>query len=250
MLKIDIIFYDCSGILHVGSTSLLQSARSRATQLASALSWRQFLLVLFCLGLIGAMWPKSHSGRYFWESGPPEKIAPLAMVGGNPYLRALMRTISASEAYDPSPYTLLYGGKHVQDLSEHPDRCIPIRFGLNRKKCSTAAGRYQFLTTTWQEKAAFYHPNPSGWLFWQRYSFVPEYQDQVVYAWLNDPYAWKMDIPKRLENGELEVVLERLSGTWTSLGYGIEDNKITPYLAQIYEQMLAEELNAASSSKQ
>lgn len=31
------------------------------------------------------------------------------MTGGNPYIRALMRTIFASEAQDSHPYTLLYG---------------------------------------------------------------------------------------------------------------------------------------------
>ncbi|NJM95225.1 MAG: glycoside hydrolase family protein, partial [Acaryochloridaceae cyanobacterium CSU_5_19] len=113
-----------------------------------------------------------------WPTAMPGKIAPLAMSGGNPYLRALMRTISASEANDSSPYTLLYGGSHIQDLGQHPDRCVPIGWGPNQGRCTTAAGRYQFITTTWLEKAEQYHPSSSGEWIWQGYSFAPEYQDQ------------------------------------------------------------------------
>jgi muramidase (phage lysozyme) len=178
-----------------------------------------------------------------------EQIAPLAMSGGNPYIRALMRTISASEANDPSPYTILYGGKHLQDLSHHPDRCIPIAVGPNRGDCTTAAGRYQFITTTWLEKAQFYHSQASGWWIWRTYSFEPKYQDQVVYSWLTDSQAWGADISTLLKEGQLNQVLQLLSSTWTSLGYGIEDNAVTPYLSEIYQQMLAEELAKAHGSQ-
>ncbi|WP_448525589.1 glycoside hydrolase family 24 protein [Parathermosynechococcus lividus] len=181
------------------------------------------------------------SPALLWYRWYPGQIAPLVMEGGDPYIRALMRTISASEANDPSPYTLLYGGDHVHDLSRHPDRCIPIRRGPNQHLCTTAAGRYQFLSSTWAEKAAHYHPNPPGW-FWSQYSFAPEYQDQVVYRWLTDANAWNADIPQLLREGKVQAVFDLLSGTWTSLGYGIESNLMTPHLEDIYTKLLAEEL--------
>lgn len=184
--------------------------------------------------------------RFSLPTAEPGTIAPLAMSGGDPYLRALMRTISASEANDASPYTLLYGGSHIQNLTEHPDRCIAIGWGPNRGLCTTAAGRYQFITTTWLETAEKYHPAPNGEWFWRRYSFAPEFQDRVVYAWLDDVDYWGDDIPQLLEEGQLQTVLQRLSGTWTSLGYGIEDNRMTPQLMHIYERMLAEELALAN----
>lgn len=169
----------------------------------------------------------------------------LHMQGGDPYVRALMRTISASEANDPQPYSILYGGRHVSNLSRHPQQCMTIVSGPNRGNCSTAAGRYQMLNTTWEEKANRYHPQPSRFIFWESYSFEPKFQDAVVYAWLSDSQAWGTDIPELLQQGKLERVFRRLSGTWTSLGYGIEDNSTTRRLPAVYQKVLREELRAA-----
>jgi muramidase (phage lysozyme) len=156
-----------------------------------------------------------------------------------------MRTISASEANDPQPYTILYGGQHISNLSRHPEQCITIVSGPNLGNCSTAAGRYQLLNTTWKEKAQRYHPQPTQFMFWESYSFKPEFQDAVVHAWLSDSQAWGTDISKLLRQGKLEQVQRLLSGTWTSLGYGIEDNSVTERLPTVYQKMLREELQAA-----
>ncbi|HBB33601.1 MAG TPA: glycoside hydrolase [Cyanobacteria bacterium UBA8803] len=185
-----------------------------------------------------------------WNPTNPRGIygtPPLVMRGGDPYIRALMRTISASEANVSRPYSVLYGGTHVWDLSRHPNRCVPIVAGPNIGNCTTAAGRYQFINTTWYDKARRYHPQPWGFWIWQGYSFEPQYQDAVVYAWLSDKQAWDMDISAQLRQGRLNRVLRRLSGTWTSLGYGIENNAMTGYLPGIYQRMLREELPQAES---
>lgn len=186
----------------------------------------------------------SNNGKRFFPTASPNiyKTQPLVMKGGDPYIRALMRTITASEANVRQPYNVLYGGQTVSNLSRHPERCIPIVAGPNVGQCTTAAGRYQFLDLTWQEKAQRYHPHPSGILWWKSYSFEPEYQDAVVYAWLSDPQAWGVDISKRLQRGEVKEVLHLLSGTWTSLGYGIETNSMSSYLPQIYQRVLREEM--------
>lgn len=171
--------------------------------------------------------------------------APLVMTGGDPYIRALMRTISASESSDAQPYSLLYGGTHFEDFSEHPNVCVPIVAGPNLGDCTTAAGRYQFITTTWEEQAQNYHPEPSGLWLWERYSFAPEFQDRVVYAWLSDSAAWGVDLATLLRQGQVAEVLAILSPTWTSLGYGIEPNAMTDQLPYIYEEVLADELQSA-----
>ncbi len=177
-----------------------------------------------------------------WDTYTP---APLVMQGGDPYIRALMRTISASESNSPQPYSVLYGGSHFKDFSQHPDTCIPITVGPNTGDCTTAAGRYQFITTTWIEQAQKYHPKPDGLWLWQSYSFAPEYQDEVVYSWLNDPTAWGVSLSELLRQGQVNEVLQILSPTWTSLGYGIESNSMSGALPQIYEEMLREELQTA-----
>lgn len=169
------------------------------------------------------------------------KPAPLVKQGGDPYLRALMRTISVAESHSTRPYSLLYSGDHFSDLTRHPDQCIPIVAGPNIGNCTTAAGRYQFITTTWEEKAAQYHPKSGHW-FVNHLSFAPEFQDEVVYRWLGDPAAWGSDLSQLLRDGELASVLEILSPTWTSLGYGIEPNSMTALLPRVYEELLAEEL--------
>jgi muramidase (phage lysozyme) len=80
-------------------------------------------------------------------------------------------------------------------------------------------------------------------MFWTNYSFEAEYQDVVVYRWLHDSKAWGVDIPKLLQQQNLNDVLRKLSPTWTSLGYGIENNSVSSSLPNIYQQVLKEELN-------
>lgn len=224
--------------------SKVDSAHSQVTCRSSkkpgALDWLVLVSGIAAISVIltgGAWWGRSPTDPS-WDYTP----APLVMRGGDPYIRALMRTISASESNNTRPYSLLYGGDHIQDLSQHPDRCIPIEAGPNVGDCTTAAGRYQFITTTWEEKAKLYHPRPQGFFLWKEHSFEAQFQDEVVYAWLNDPAAWGVDLAQLLQAGAVEEVFYILSPTWTSLGYGIESNSMTSELPLIYEQMLQEEL--------
>jgi muramidase (phage lysozyme) len=174
------------------------------------------------------------------------KQPPLVMKQGDPYIRALMRTISASEASGNRPYSLLYGGQQVNDLSRHPEICVTIVTGPNTGNCSTAAGRYQIINITWYRLAPLYHPKPMQMMFWTGYSFEAEDQDIVVYRWLTDSKVWGIDISQQLRQGKLIDVLRRLSPTWTSLGYGIETNSVSSSLPKVYQKMLQEELTAAN----
>ncbi len=224
-----------------------RSLRKEQLRRRKRLFWS--VLLLFGLTFIGV---RSCQGKSEFQplidQQVEEKWPPLVMRGGDPYIRALMRTISASESSYSDPYYVLYGGKYVSNLDRHPDECIKIVTGPNIGKCSTAAGRYQMLKTTWDEKAERYHPKPAQFWFWLPYSFEPEYQDTVVYRWLLDEKFWGVNISQLLREDKLDEVLKLLSGTWTSLGYGIEDNMITGDLPQIYNQILQNELNHENAS--
>lgn len=174
----------------------------------------------------------------------PEGIPVLVMSGGDPYLRALMRTITASEANVEYPYHVIYGGEYVFKLQQHPNVCVPIERGPNRGSCSTAAGRYQFLNTTWQEKVRLYYPELDRHWPWQHPSFEPIYQDMVMYRWLDDPKAWGgRDLRQMLRQGRVNEVFHLLSATWTSLTPHHEPNVMTPHLPDLYQKLLAEELS-------
>ncbi len=209
--------------------------------------WKKTTVGLLSLVLLSLFWQQIEQSKISEKKNVSYSPPSLVMTGGDPYLRALMRTISASEAQDSAPYNLLYGGQYFSNLSRHPNQCIAIASGPYQGQCSTAAGRYQFLTSTWLKKVQQYHLKHSkenG----ISYSFEPQLQDRVVYAWLRDRHAWRTDIADLLEQGKLEQVLRLLSSTWTSLGYGTENNSITPLLSQVYQKVLAEELAQAVSS--
>ena len=71
----------------------------------------------------------------------------------------------------------------------------------------------------------------------------------VTYRWLSDSKAWGSDLTNLLKNGQIAAVLQILSPTWTSLGYGIETNDMSNALPQIYQTMLQQELAAASTNQ-
>jgi muramidase (phage lysozyme) len=226
-----------------GEKKSLKLAKLLSFKNSKKFKWQPIILGILSLALLILIW-QGLGGR---RTSTIDQIPPVVIEGGNPYIRALMRTISASEAQDSNPYTLLYGGKHFSDLSRHPNQCVTIVSGPHIGECSTAAGRYQILAATWQEKVKKYHHKFSNSLSVTPDSFKPQIQDEVVYAWLNDHDAWRTDIVILLEQGKLNQVLQLLSGTWTSLGYGTENNQITPLLSQVYQKVLAEELAAANS---
>jgi muramidase (phage lysozyme) len=65
----------------------------------------------------------------------------------------------------------------------------------------------------------------------------------VVHAWLSEPRWGRLS--DQLRRGQVQTVLRRLSGTWTSLGYGIENNSMSRELPRVYRQVLEDELARA-----
>jgi len=199
-------------------------------------------LAVVCL-MVGAGYRLLTHLPYAWNPFYRLDPQPLVMQGGDPYIRALMRTISASESNDPDPYHLMYGGQHFSG-DHRPNRCLPIHAGVNKGRCSTAAGRYQMLFSTWRTVSNRYlTPNAQGLIL-----FTPNNQDLAVYRWLQDHSSWQRhNFADMLRANQLDQVLRVLSPTWTSLGYGIADNVFTQRLPNVYQRMLEQELHSTDS---
>jgi muramidase (phage lysozyme) len=110
-------------------------------------------------------------------------------------------------------YNVIYGGKKIDDLSHHPDIPVPIKSGPNAGDVSTAAGKYQFINSTWKEAEKALGLKDFG----------PDSQDAAA-AWLaKKTYAEKTggrDIEADYASGDpsLKAGIRRaLASQWESL---------------------------------
>jgi muramidase (phage lysozyme) len=147
-----------------------------------------------------------------------------------PYQKALLDTIAGTE----SPgYNVMYGGGRFSDYSHHPNQAIPIRSGPNAGKTSSAAGRYQFLGSTWDAMA-----HKLGLT-----DFSPASQDKAAWALASETYRRKTggDLAAALQSGDPRVIAgvgHALSGTWTSLPGGIEQGQGANRFVQAFNRYL------------
>lgn len=72
----------------------------------------------------------------------------------NRNVQAMLAVIRKGEGTaDPAGYRRMFGGSMFASYADHPRKsnCFTLRTG--KRLCSTAAGAYQFLTTSWDETA-------------------------------------------------------------------------------------------------
>jgi muramidase (phage lysozyme) len=126
--------------------------------------------------------------------------------------KALLDAIAGSES---GGYNSRYPSKTFDNgWRDHPRISERILSGPNKGKTSDAAGRYQFLSTTWDQ----YKPAKE---------FTPENQDIAAYRLAVAAYGYgESGLIKDLKKDPLKVA-NKLSGTWTSLPGGMEPNNAT-----------------------
>jgi muramidase (phage lysozyme) len=129
-----------------------------------------------------------------------------------------------------------YGGKTFDDYSQHPNIAEPIRSGPNAGKTSSAAGRYQFIKSTWDAQA-----KKLGLT-----DFSPASQDKA--AWDLAATEYKKfsghDLLTDLKNHTLDPKgMQGIRNQWTSAPGGIEQgrgNTMQAFTAN-YEKQLAQQ---------
>jgi len=126
--------------------------------------------------------------------------------------KALLDAIAGSES---SGYNSRYPSKAFSGYDDHPRIDERILSGPNKGLTSNAAGRYQFLSTTWDQ-----YKRPGA-------KFTPEEQDIAAYRLAIAAYGYgEQGLLKALREDPTKVA-NKLSKTWTSLPGGIEPNNAT-----------------------
>jgi muramidase (phage lysozyme) len=182
------------------------------------------------------------SGGGTLPGGGAGGVANLA-IGPNeasPELRAYMRALTYAEGTpDAQGYYRLTGGTMYNGATVHPGVTDPTLYqktGLN----SDAFGRYQMLSTTWNEWAAASNiplaqagTNSRGEPY---YNMSPVNQDRAVAGYLR-----RQGVEGMLKSGNVQGAVSRTAGTWSSLPGGSQPNDRTSSFYATYERMLAEE---------
>lgn len=147
---------------------------------------------------------------------PGEKMPRLtdAQAGGANVLRFL-DLIAFSEGtstvkFSDDGYNVLYGGGLFQGYADHPRRMITLPIN-GKSVTSSAAGRYQFLSATWDEVVSKY-----GF----KGRFTPEAQDLAAIKKLGERGALQL-----IKDGRIPGAIAKCSKEWASFpGNNYEQN--------------------------
>lgn len=158
------------------------------------------------------------------NSPEPREDSRLDSIGPERRVKAFLDTIAAAEGTaTPEGYRTQYTGTKFVSFQDHPRemRC-GRRYG--KKLCSDAAGRYQFLSTTWDRFAKKFGVR----------DFSPENQDLMAIELIREKGALE-----DIEAGRLEPAVRKLAYIWPSFRrYGGSVESSMPKLEAMYLQNL------------
>lgn len=132
--------------------------------------------------------------------------------GLSPEMRGVLEKIIAP-GESGGDYNVMYGGQKFNDFSHHPGVYTPITSGPNVGKNSSAAGKYQFIESTWNKAAKTLGLT----------DFSPESQDKAA-AWLaqttyRDQTGRDLEADYATGDPRLQAgIRHALAGEWESLG--------------------------------
>jgi muramidase (phage lysozyme) len=164
--------------------------------------------------------------------------------------RALLDHIAVTES--AGRYDLRYGGKTFQGFGDHPRIAEPITSGPDVGLTSSAAGRYQFIGSTWDQQAKKLGLK----------DFSPANQDAAAWDLAQTEYRARTgkDLLTTLKSGDQAAISDvphQLSGQWSSLpggrqpagqiapaanggpGFTAADLQRNPFLGSAYVRTLA-----------
>lgn len=126
-------------------------------------------------------------------------VAELERASRNPNVRKMLNVIASAEGAD---YNTLFGGGKFDSYGAHPNVRAEFTETTGNKNTTTAAGRYQFLNSTWGVIAKKYGLK----------DFSPKNQDLAAIALIKGRGALG-DVMK----GDLNKAVGKLGGEWASL---------------------------------
>lgn len=124
------------------------------------------------------------------------------------YQKALHDSLAFAEGtrgYSKDGYNVMFSFRLASSCQSHPNQCIA--FGST---CSTAAGRYQFLTTTWRSVASARNLQ----------SFEPENQERGAAYLISTTRRVTVPQDRPMTAAEYSNAMSKLSYEWASLPPG------------------------------
>lgn len=134
--------------------------------------------------------------------------------------RAFLDMIAFAEGTSgPNGYRTLFGGGLFDSFADHPRQRFPFTNKRGEKLYTTAAGRYQFLSRTWDALVRkLYLPD-----------FGPESQDIAAWELIRERGA-----TKDVEAGRIATAIAKVAPVWASLpgaGYAQPEQKLSKLVA-------------------